>query len=372
MRSPPQLTSENLKSFSVTAGLALAAVLLSIVRWSGSDVSAYYSDIRAFHGEPWRLVSTSLFHENVVHLAFNCYWLWVFGSSIEAVFGHVKTVGLYLLLAVGSSALAAAAGEDGIGLSGVGYGLFGLLWILSRLDERFRGAIDSQTVGLFVAWFFICIVTTRTGVWRVGNIAHGAGALLGLLTGLAIARPGWRVLCATAVASIILLGMVTGFLWRPYLDWNQEPGLDFAVLGYQAIKDHQPKQAVEFLQRAVEMNERKADWWYNLSVAYSMLGQGADATNAMRHALEIKPGQSDWRRSLSQYTAKAGYDRAINGDHTAAIKYYREALNIDEGNANAWFNLGISYENLGNLEESQSAYERAAKLEPHNPIYKRN
>jgi len=43
----------------------------------------------------------------------------------------------------------------------VGYGLFGLLWVLSRRDERFRDSIDPRTVVVFVVWFF-CIATTLT------------------------------------------------------------------------------------------------------------------------------------------------------------------------------------------------------------------
>ena len=65
----------------------------------------------------------------------------------------------------------------GVGLSGVVYGLFGLLWVLSRRDSRFRDAMDRQTVQLMVAWFFLCIVLTITGAWKVANVAHGAGCV---------------------------------------------------------------------------------------------------------------------------------------------------------------------------------------------------
>jgi cytochrome c-type biogenesis protein CcmH/NrfG len=265
--------------------------------------------------------------------------------------------------------IAGAVGEDGIGLSGIGYGLFGLLWVLSREHNRFLDAIDGQTSGLFVGWFFFCIMLTWTGVWRVGNVAHGAGAVLGLGTGLAIARPAWRVLCASAVASMILLATVTGFLWRPYLDWNQEPGRDFAILGSEAIQDGQPKDAVELLQQALEMNSRQAEWWYNPSAAYARLGQSSDAAKALRHALEIKPGQADWRRYLAQFTARTAYEQAIKGDHAGAVRCYRESLDLDENNANTWYNLAISHQHLGNLEESRNSYKRAAQLEPDNPTY---
>jgi len=46
--------------------------------------------------------------------------------------------------AVGSSAAEFALFQGGIGLSGVGYGLFGLLWVLSWHASDFAGGVDSQ------------------------------------------------------------------------------------------------------------------------------------------------------------------------------------------------------------------------------------
>jgi membrane associated rhomboid family serine protease len=75
-------------------------------------------------------------------------------ARLEEAFGPWKALGLILLLAAGSSAEYAYA-VGSVGLSGVGYGLFGLVWVLSHRDERFRGAIDGQTVALFIFWFLL-------------------------------------------------------------------------------------------------------------------------------------------------------------------------------------------------------------------------
>jgi membrane associated rhomboid family serine protease len=137
-------------------------------------------------GELWRLVTSIFPHAGILHLAFNIYWLWVFGTLVEEIFGHLKTAALIVLFAVGSGAWEFALASGGVGLSGVGYGLFGLIWMLSRHDERFKDAIDARTVQLFVGWFFFCIVATVTNTMPVANIAHGTGAVLGILAGLAI------------------------------------------------------------------------------------------------------------------------------------------------------------------------------------------
>jgi len=110
-----------------------------------------------------------------LHLAFNLYWLWVLGTPVERIYGHAKTLSLFVLLAVGASSLDFAFDRGGVGLSGVGYGLFGLLSIVSDRDERFRGAMDQRTVKLFIGWFVICIITTITHTFVVANVAHRMG-----------------------------------------------------------------------------------------------------------------------------------------------------------------------------------------------------
>jgi len=119
------------------------------------DISPLYESAEIRRGQLWRLVTSIFPHIDILHLAFNLYWLWVLGTVVERVYGHAKTILLLALLAVGSNSLDFAFDQGGVGLSGVGYGLFGLLCVLSERDERFRGAIDRRTVQLFVGWFFI-------------------------------------------------------------------------------------------------------------------------------------------------------------------------------------------------------------------------
>src|SRR5687767_2713344 len=147
MRRPPPLAAA--PRHPVTAGTMLLAAGATLAWWRDADA---------------------------LHLAFNLYWLWVLGTLVEQSFGHVRTALLLVFLAAASGAADFALAEGGVGLSGVGYGLFGMLWVLSRRDPRFAGAVDSGTVALFVTWFFLCIVGTYFGTMNVGNVAHGAGA----------------------------------------------------------------------------------------------------------------------------------------------------------------------------------------------------
>jgi hypothetical protein len=70
----------------------------------------------------------------------------------------------------------------GRGLSGLGHRLFGPLGVISKRDHRFGDAIDQKTNQLFVIWFLLCIATTALNIFPGGNMAHGAAAVLGILT----------------------------------------------------------------------------------------------------------------------------------------------------------------------------------------------
>src|ERR1051326_8317610 len=142
--------------YPVIAGTMFLAILASIAWWAHFDLSALIDGPRTQRGELWRLFTSIFLHTDIFHLLFNLYWLWMFGTLVERVFGHGKASLILTFLAIGSGAFQFALDRGGVGLSGVGYGLFGLLWVLSKKDERFRGTIGPNITTLFVAWFFLC------------------------------------------------------------------------------------------------------------------------------------------------------------------------------------------------------------------------
>src|SRR5450432_2538036 len=138
MRRPPSW--HEFPRFPVTAGTIVLAVIASGLYWSGQDVSVLMAGPGIRQWQLWRLLTSVLLHANLIHLLFNVYWLWIFGTLVEDVYGHGRTLAFFVIVAVGSSAAEYAFLSGGIGLSGVGYGLFGLLWTLSaaRRDPRLQ------------------------------------------------------------------------------------------------------------------------------------------------------------------------------------------------------------------------------------------
>jgi len=198
MQSVPRW--KEIPKYPVISGIALLAVGVTIAWWAGTNISPLFENAEIRRGQLWRFATSVLPHLDILHLAFNLYWLWVLGTTVERIYGHFRTALLILLFAIGSSSLDFAFAQGGVGLSGVGYGLFGLLYVLSQHDERFKDSLDKRTVNLFVGWFFICILATVTHVFNVANVAHAAGAVLGLLLGYAIVLPGRRTLIEGSIA----------------------------------------------------------------------------------------------------------------------------------------------------------------------------
>src|SRR5216683_2448506 len=136
--------------YPVVVGVGVLAVAVTIAWWAKIDISPLFENAEIRRGQLWRLVTSILPHIDILHLTFNLYWLWVLGTVVERVYGHLRTALVLLLFAVGSSSWDFAFAQGGVGLSGVGYGLFGLLYVLSQHDERFKDSLDKRTVKLFI------------------------------------------------------------------------------------------------------------------------------------------------------------------------------------------------------------------------------
>ncbi|MEN6663805.1 MAG: rhomboid family intramembrane serine protease, partial [Phycisphaerae bacterium] len=187
-----------------SAGTAALAVVVTSMWMTGWDISLLMMDENWWHGQWWRLVTSALPHVGIVHLVFNVYWLWAFGARLEQRLGSLRVAGMLVLLAAGSGAAEFAFSDGGVGLSGVGYGLFGFLWYLSRRPGYFCGDIDKQNTTLFVGLFFLCIILTLSDTMPVANIAHAAGAILGVMLAWTYSlAPEKRRFGTTAIAAVL-------------------------------------------------------------------------------------------------------------------------------------------------------------------------
>lgn len=294
---------KEIPEYPVIAGIALLAIGVTIAWWAGKDVSPLFENAEIRRGQLWRVATNIFPHLDVWHLVFNLYWLWVFGTAVERAYGHLRTALLILLFAVGSSSLDFAFARGGVGLSGVGYGLFGLLYVLSRHDERFKESVDDRTVNLFVGWFFFCVLATVAHVWNVANVAHAAGAVLGMLVGCAIVLPNRRGLIVTSIAALALIGFIGATVARPFINFSSQGGYEEGKWGYDDLIANRNQDAVRWLRDAVRYQPKVSSYWFNLGLAYERLDNQSAALSAYQRAYELQPSDPKYAEAAGK---KAG------------------------------------------------------------------
>jgi len=136
---------------------------------------------------PWQLVTYALLHGGLLHLAFNMYGLWMFGSALEQVWGARRLLQYYLVsvLVAGLVQLMVASNSPmaypTVGASG---GLFGLLLGYAMLFPQRRLMLLFPPIPM-PAWLFAVVfgvLELTLGVTgEASGIAHFAhlGGMLG-------------------------------------------------------------------------------------------------------------------------------------------------------------------------------------------------
>ncbi len=285
LRPPP---ASSLVHFPVTAGTALLAIALTAAVWFKVDVSPLLIT-STWPAEPWRVLGATLLHGGLLHLAFNLYWVWVFGSFLEPKIGSLRLGLMMLALAVGSMLAETAFLSGGVGLSGVVYGLFGFLWALNRHDPHQWYAVDRATAQLFVGWFFLCILLSASDILPVANIAHGAGAGLGVLLGLAWRarrrlRLFWSAAFGLALAASLALASPP---LRPLVSFSPRYAAELAIRGYKAYEAGREDEAIRLLRQAARIDPRSGEYWSSLAVMEEVAGHLDQARRARQELTRL-------------------------------------------------------------------------------------
>ena len=149
-------------------------------------------------GEVWRLVTPALIHFNFGHLALDVLAVLQLGGAFELRRGTLRFIAFFILAAAVSNLAQYYFGWVGEfehwgaadhrpsplfgGLSGVGYALFGYIWMKSRYEPELGLVLTPLTVAVAIGWFLLCF-TGALG--PIGNVCHTAGLGFGMLVGAA-------------------------------------------------------------------------------------------------------------------------------------------------------------------------------------------
>lgn len=132
-------------------------------------------------GEWYRLLTATFLHEEPFHIAFNMLSLWWLGAPLEAALGRVRFLALYLLSALGGSALSyllADADQASLGASGAIFGLLGATAVLMR-----RLNYDMRPVVALLALNLVFTFAWSDIAWQahIGGLIVGTAVAYGMV-----------------------------------------------------------------------------------------------------------------------------------------------------------------------------------------------
>lgn len=189
-------------------GINLAAFVAQLVV-PGYGVVARFAmiPVNVASGEWWRLITSAFLHApgSIFHILFNMWALFVLGPPLEALLGRLRFATLYILSALGGSALIYLTGPIGvpsIGASGAIFGLFGATFVVAR-----RLNLDTRWI---VGLLGINLVITFT-IPNISWQAHVGGLVTGLILAAAYAYAprASRTLIHVAASIGVFLVIVT-------------------------------------------------------------------------------------------------------------------------------------------------------------------
>ncbi len=218
-----------------------------------------------WNGAYFSLITSVFVHGGVFHLVFNMLWLWRIGCMLEVSLTPLQYVTFFVLSAiVGSGCELAFDGTTGVGMSGVVYAMFGLLWAGRSKYPAWRSLATKDNLTLFIIWGVVCLFATLSHSMNVANAAHGGGFLFGLSAGWLFVANRRRISWAIPMTALIVLTIlsITWIPWSP--EWN-------FWKGSTAFDRKDYAQAIDYFHKSIRRGEDSYANWFNISAAWHNL-----------------------------------------------------------------------------------------------------
>lgn len=136
---------------------------------------------------PWLTIFTSMFlHANLLHVAGNMLYLWIFGNNIEDVLGHFKFLVFYLICGLGAALAQVLTNPlSPIPMVGASGAIAGVLGAYLALFPR------AKIMSLVFLFFFVQVVALPAsvvlGIWFLLQLLNGLLLGSGMMPGGGVA-----------------------------------------------------------------------------------------------------------------------------------------------------------------------------------------
>ena len=193
----------------------IACILVSLLSWLlKPDVVLEYlafSGENLLKGRVWTLITSLFLHADLLHLAGNMLFLYVFGNTMEEDLGATKTLGTFFFGGIASFLLSLLFYGTATPLIGASAAIFTLSAIVMLIKPLKFSILFFMPQGLVAILYFVynAIAVYSSAEGNVAYIAHIIGFAIGVPFGLAWSKNWLKNLLITIALLIVFLLVVT-------------------------------------------------------------------------------------------------------------------------------------------------------------------
>ncbi|HEY5045482.1 MAG TPA: rhomboid family intramembrane serine protease [Solirubrobacteraceae bacterium] len=207
----------NVVAFLAEGNITLSGQPTSKIYEEGALLGSFHGlpTLGVAHGQWWRIVTSGFLHENIIHIGFNMYVLYILGQMLEPALGRLRFGTIYAVsLLTGSfGALLVTPHSPTVGASGAVFGVMGAAAVEMRARQI---PIMQSGVGGLILLNLIISFTLPGISWggHVGGLIGGTAAALLLQLGAryraqALALAGCAAIGVAAFAGSIFVSNAT-------------------------------------------------------------------------------------------------------------------------------------------------------------------
>lgn len=143
---------------------------------------------------------------------------------------------------------------------------------------------------------------------------------------------------------------------------NPEFPLPLIGLADVALRNQQKKEALSWLQKALDIAPNNPHVYQSLGRFYSLDGKRSEAESAFQKAISLNPN------GFSAHLDLADFYINILGNPEKAVAAYQAALNLNPVHAGAYHGLGMVLAIKGETAQAIVNFHKAIELAPTNPL----
>ena len=118
--------------------------------------------------------------------------------------------------------------------------------------------------------------------------------------------------------------------------------------------------ALQFLDKALELESRSAMTWFNKGNLLSTMGREGDANVSWHEAFRLDAStRVPWVVELQEGVRLLG-----EGQPLAALEHLNKAIQLFNSFAEAWFRAGVAHRALGHADDARRCWERTVEILP--------